>query len=255
LKIIAFANQKGGVGKTTSVINCGAGLAKQGKKILLIDLDPQAHLTLSLGVETHELENTIYDVLKGNVQISKALLDLPSGMQLLPSSIELSAAEMEFAGEPGREFLLKNALKKLDQSLDFILIDCPPSLGLFTINGLAAADDVYIPLQTEYLALHGTGQLMQVVDVVQQRLNDQLKVAGVIGTLYDRRKTLNREVTDKLKEHFKDTLFNTLIRTNVSLAEAPSYGQDIFTYKPDSAGAADYEALVNEILERSGNDG
>lgn len=255
MKIIAFANQKGGVGKTTSVINCGAGLAKQGKKILLIDLDPQAHLTLSLGVETHELDNTIYDVLKGNVQISKALLALPGGMQLLPSSIELSAAEMEFAGEPGREFLLKNALKKLDQPLDFILIDCPPSLGLFTINGLAAAHDIYIPLQTEYLALHGTGQLMQVVDVVQQRLNDQLKVAGVIGTLYDRRKTLNREVTDKLKEHFKDTLFNTLIRTNVSLAEAPSYGQDIFTYKPDSAGAADYEALVNEILERSGNDG
>ncbi len=252
MKTIAFANQKGGVGKTTCVINCGSGLAKEGKKVLLIDLDPQAHLTLSLGIVNHELETTVYDVLKGHVQINNALLDLADNVQLLPSSIDLSAAEMEFAGEPGREYLLKNALKKLDQAPDYILIDCPPSLGLFTINGLAAADDVYIPLQTEYLALHGTGQLLQVVDVVRERLNDQLKVAGVIGTLYDSRKTLNREVVEKLREHFQGKLFNTLIRTNVSLAEAPSYGQDIFTYKPDSAGASDYKALVSEILERSG---
>lgn len=250
MKIIAFTNQKGGVGKTTSVINCGAGLAKQGKQVLLIDLDPQAHLTLSLGVKAHELEATIYDVLKKTCSIDDILIDL-GGVKLLPSSIALSAAELEFAGEPGREFLLREALKELSGKLDYILIDCPPSLGLFTINGLTAAEEVYIPLQTEYLALYGTGQLLQLYDVVKNRLNSELELTGVICTLFDSRKKLNREVVNKLKEHFPGKLFNTLIRTNVSLAEAPSHGQDIFTYKPDSHGAADYQELVKEIIERS----
>jgi chromosome partitioning protein len=253
MNIIAFINQKGGVGKTTSVINCGAGLVREGKKVLLIDLDPQAHLTLSLGIKAHELKATIYEVLKTDIDINEAIRELNGGLQLLPSSINLAAAELEFAGQPGREYLLKEALQGLDQDPDYILIDCPPSLGLFTINGLAAAYEIYIPLQTEYLALYGTGQLLEVVEVVQKRLNGQLEVTGIIGTLFDSRKNLNREVIESLKEHFKGKLFNTLIRANVSLAEAPSYGQDIFTYKPDSAGAADYKALVKEILERSGN--
>ncbi len=252
MKKIAFTNQKGGVGKTTSVINCGAGLVQLGKSVLVIDLDPQAHLTLSLGQQAHELTNTIYELLKGDITLNEAIITLPGGLQLIPSSINLAAAELEFAGEPGREFLLKQALKKkMKKRPDYILIDCPPSLGLFTINGLTAADEVYIPLQTEYLALYGTGQLVQVVDVVKERLNSRLKITGVIGTMHEGRQRLDREIFDMVKEHFGDKLFNTLIRRNVSLAEAPSYGMDIFNYKPDSLGAEDYAALSSEIIQRS----
>lgn len=252
MKIIAFTNQKGGVGKTSSVINCGAGLVKKGKHVLLIDLDPQAHLTLSLGIKAHELTTTIYEMLKGEADINAIIIERPEdGLQLLPSSINLAGAELELAGQPGREYLLKQGLKKLKSKPDYILIDCPPSLGIFTINGLAAADEVYIPLQTEYLALHGTGQLLQVVEVVKERLNNKLKVTGVIGTMHEGRQRLDKEITEMVKEHFGDKLFNTLIRRNVSIAEAPSYGQDIFAYKPDSPGADDYAALTEEILQRS----
>jgi chromosome partitioning protein len=251
VKIIAFTNQKGGVGKTTSVINLGAALARQGKSVLLVDLDPQAHLTLSLGHKAHELTRTIYELLKGEITIKEAIIEEAGGLDLIPSSINLAAAEMELAGQAGREYLLKRALKQLKKKPDYILIDCPPSLGLFTLNGLAAADEAFIPLQSEYLALYGTGQLLQVVEVVKERLNDRLKVGGIILTMYNSRINLNKEVAEMIKENFSGLVFDTYIRQNVSLAEAPSYGQDIFAYKADSPGAADYEALANEIIGRA----
>ncbi len=254
MKIIVFTNQKGGVGKTTSAANTGAALALEGKKILLVDLDPQANLTTSMGIKAHELETTIYEVFKGTADINEVLIDLerPGGkLWLLPSSLTFSAAETEFSAEAGREFLLKEALQQLKQDFDYVLVDCPPSLGLLTINGFTAADEVYIPLQTEFLALHGMTQLMQVFNVVKKRLNPELEVTGIIGTMYDSRKRLNRQVIDKIESYFGEKLFKTMIRTNVSLAEAPSFGQDIFTYSPNCPGAEDYAALAKEVLQRS----
>ncbi len=254
MKIITLTNQKGGVGKTTSTANLGAALALKGKKVLVIDLDPQAHLTTSLGVKEHELEKTIYEVFKGTVSINEAIIDLSKPgrrLWLLPSTLTFSVADTEFSAEAGREYLLKEALQELNQDFDYVLIDCPPSLGLLTINGFTAAQEVYIPLQTEYLAMHGMTQLMQVYGVVKKRINPALKITGIIGTMYDGRKKLNREVIDKISEHFGDHLFKTMIRTNISLAEAPSFGQDIFTYRPESAGAEDYAALAEEVLQRS----
>lgn len=254
MKTIALTNQKGGVGKTTSTANLGAALVLKGKKVLVIDLDPQAHLTTSLGIKAHELDKTIYEVFKGAVSINEALIDLgrpDSKFWLLPSSLAFSVADTEFSGEAGREYLLKEAFQELDQDFDYALIDCPPSLGLLTINGFTAAEEVYIPLQTEYLAMHGMTQLLQVYNIVKKRVNPNLRITGIIGTMYDSRKKLNREVIEKIREHFGENLFDTMIRTNISLAEAPSFGQDIFTYRPDSAGAEDYAALADEVLLRS----
>ena len=254
MKTIVFTNQKGGVGKTTSAANTGAALALEGKKVLLVDLDPQANLTTSLGIKAHELETTIYEVFKGTADINEVIIDLErpdSKLWLLPSTLTFSAAETEFSAEAGREFLLKESLHQLKQDFDYILVDCPPSLGLLTINGFTAADEVYIPLQTEFLALHGMTQLMQVFNVVKKRLNPELEVTGIIGTMYDSRKRLNRQVIDKIDAYFGEKLFKTMIRTNVSLAEAPSFGQDIFTYSPNCPGAEDYAALAKEVLQRS----
>ena len=254
MKIIALTNQKGGVGKTTSTANLGAALALKGKKVLVIDLDPQAHLTTSLGVKEYELEKTIYEVFKGTVKIDEALIDLgkpDSNFWLLPSSLTFSVADSEFAGEAGREYLLKEAIQDMEHKFDYILIDCPPSLGLLTINGFTAADEVYIPLQTEYLAMHGMTQFLQVYNVVKKRVNPDLIISGIIGTMFDSRKKLNRKVIEKIQEYFGDSLFKTMIRSNISLAEAPSRGQDIFAYRADSAGADDYSALADEVLQRS----
>ena len=245
---IALINQKGGVGKTTSTINLGAGLSMLGKSVLLVDLDPQAHLTYGLGIQGHELDYTVYEVLRGEVTASKAIVKR-DGLEVLPSSLSLSAAEVELSAMAGREFLLKEALADLPP-YDFVLLDCPPSLGLLTLNALTAAQEVFIPLQTEFLALQGMSKLVDTVNVVKKRLNPDLTISGIIGTLFDARKNLNREVVDKIREYFADKLFETLIHDNVALAEAPSYGQTIFEYRPDCRGAQDYLALSQEAVAR-----
>jgi chromosome partitioning protein len=248
MKIIALMNQKGGVGKTTSTVNIGAGLNKLGKKVLLIDLDPQANLTYSLGIQGHDLRKTIYELLKGQISTSDVIVE-KNGLQVIPASLDLSGAEIELSGMAGREFLLRESLTKLSD-LDYVLLDCPPSLGLLTLNSLVAADEVYIPVQSEFLALQGMSKLLQTVEIVQKRLNPSLEITGIIGTRYDSRKTLNKEVVQKIQSYFGAKLFKTLIRDNVALAEAPSHGQDIFAYKSDSNGAEDYLKLCKEILKR-----
>lgn len=249
MKIIALINQKGGVGKTTSTLNIGAGLTKLGKKVLLIDLDPQAHLTYSLGIEAHDLNRTVYDLLKKQATLEEVLIGR-DGLKLIPSTLDLAGTEIELSGVPGREFLLKEALAGL-RGFDYVLMDCPPSLGLLTLNALVAAQEVYIPIQAEFLALKALSKLLETVEVVKNRLNGKLEITGIIATRYDARKILNRGIVDRIRDYFGDKLFNTLIRENISLAEAPSYGQTIFEYKPDSYGAEDYLNLCREITERS----
>jgi len=254
MKIIAFTNQKGGVGKTTTTASLGAALAKRGKKVFLIDMDPQGNLTVSFGVKAHELQNTIYEVLKEQAAISEAVVDVerPGGsLKLLPANLTLSAAETELSAKPGREFLLKEALAVYSEEFDYVLIDCPPSLGLLTINALVAAGGYIIPLASEFLALYGTSQLLEVVDVVRKRINSDLVLTGVVITQYDSRKLHSREIVEQIKEFFGDRVFDTVIRSNVSLTEAPSFGQDIFTYKPNSPGAEDYRALAEELLKEA----
>ncbi len=245
MKRIAFTNQKGGVGKTTSAINIGAGLTKQGENVLLVDMDPQANLTYSLRNSTQKLDKNVYHVLKGEVEPEEAIIS-HNGFDVLPASIELSGADMEMVNEPARESMLKMALEDLDQ-YDYILVDCPPNLGLLTLNGLTAVSEAFIVLQTEYLALHGLSKLMNLIEVVEKRLNPSLEVTGIICTLYDGRKNLNKEVVQHIKDHFGSKVFNTIIRDNVKLAEAPSHHKTIFEYDAGSRGAEDYMALSQEI--------
>jgi len=246
-KIIAIVNQKGGVGKTTTAVNLSVALSQLGKKVLAIDIDPQAHLTYSLGIQAHQLEKTIYEVLKRQIPVADVLIER-NGVTLLPSSLDLAAADVELAGVPGREFLLQEAVGELPKEYEYILIDCPPNLGILTLNALTTAQEVFIPVQCEFLALKGMSKLTQTVDLVKERLNKKLKITGVIGTRFHIGKSLHKEVETNLKEHFGDKVFNTLIRENISLAEAPSYGQSIFEYAPNSHGAEDYLKLSKEIL-------
>ncbi len=244
--VISLLNHKGGVGKTTSTINIGAGLVELGKKVLLVDLDPQANLTLSLGIQRQPI--TVYEALRGESELvpttSKPNLDV------IISSLDLSGAEMELVNEPGREYLLSALFEPLQDEYDYIIIDCPPSLGLLTLNALTSSNYVYIPLQTEFLALQGVVKIKQVIDKVRFRLNKKLSVGGVIATMYDSRKVLNRDVVATIKKFFGDRVFETMIRNNVALAEAPSQRMDIFSYAGKSNGAEDYLALCREIVQR-----
>jgi chromosome partitioning protein len=246
MKTIALTNQKGGVGKTTSTVNIGAGLCRQGNDVLLVDLDPQANLTYSLRMSSNRLEKSIYEVLKGQANPSEALIS-HNGFDIMPSSIDLSGAEMEFANEPAREMLLKNSLNQFADDYDYVLIDCPPNLGLLTLNAFTAVQEIFIVLESEYLALHGLSKLMDVIQVVKDRLNPDIEITGIICTLFDGRKNLNNEVVDHIQDYFGDKVFDTLIRDNVALAEAPSHHKTIFEYAPDSYGAEDYDALAREI--------
>lgn len=245
-KIIAVSNHKGGVGKTTSVLNIGAGLAKLGKRVLLIDMDPQANLSQCLGIVTPE--RTVYDAIKNGKALAPVQAD--TNLDIVPSTIELKAAEVELHAEAGGEYVLKELIGTLNGKYDFIMIDCPPSLGLLTLNALTAADQVFIPIQAQYLALEGLDKLMETIDKIKKRINKNLEVGGLIITQFDSRKILNRAVADSIMKHFNNKVFETKIRDNVALAEAPSSGEDIFRFKPKSYGAEDYMALSEEIVEK-----
>lgn len=247
-RIISLLNHKGGVGKTTSAINIGAGLVELGKKVLLIDLDPQANLTLALGVPRQS--NTIYEAIRGESELTP--YTIKKDLDVISSVLDLSGAEMELINEAGREFILRELFDPIKDNYDFIIIDCPPSLGLLTLNALTSSDYVYIPLQTEFLALQGLAKIKQVIQKVKLRLNKELQIGGVIATMYDSRKVLNREVVQTIQKYFGELVFNTMIRDNVALAEAPAQRKDIFEYNAKSAGAKDYLALCREILERAG---
>jgi chromosome partitioning protein len=246
-KVISISNHKGGVGKTTSTINIGAGLAGLGKKVLLIDLDPQANLSQSLRLS--EDEANIYQAIKGERPLQP--IGIIKGLDIVPSTLDLSGAEIELSSEAGREYILRELLEPLRASYHYILIDSPPSLGLLTINAFTASDEVYIPLQAQYLALQGLAKLREVVEKIQKRLNKGLRIGGVFITQYDSRKVLNRDVSSTIEAHFKDEVFKTKIRDNVALAEAPTAGLDIFRYQATSHGAQDYLNLCKEIIKRN----
>ena len=245
-KIISLLNHKGGVGKTTCTINIGAGLVELGKKVLLIDLDPQANLSLSLGAP--RLPNTIYEAIRGESELEP--YTVKEGLDIITSTLDLSGAEMELINEAGREYILRELFEPIKDSYDYILIDCPPSLGLLTLNALTSSDVVFIPLQTEFLALQGLAKIKQVIQKVKFRLNKQLEIGGVIATMYDKRKVLNRDVVATIKKYFGDLVFDAIIRDNVALAEAPAKRSDIFAYNKRSIGAQDFLALSKEIIAR-----
>jgi len=246
-KIISLLNHKGGVGKTTSAINIGAGLVELGKKILLVDLDPQANLTISLGIPRQKY--SIYESLKGEAELVP--YTVKEGLDVITSCLDLSSAEMELINEAGREFLLRELFEPVLEEYDYIIIDCPPSLGLLTLNALTCSNQVLIPLQTEFLALQGLTKIKQIIDKVRFRLNKKLEIGGVIPTMYDARKVLNRDVVETIRKYFGEKVFNTLIRDTVALAEAPAQRKDIFAYSRHSNGAKDYVNLCKEILSRT----
>jgi len=248
-KIITIVNQKGGVGKTTTAVNLAAYLNKYGKSVLLIDLDPQANATSGVGVNHRELEKGVYEALIQRIPLREILVETKSrNFHVAPATQELAGARVELVDALEREFRLAEALVELRQEYDFIIIDCPPSLDLLTVNGLVASDEVLIPLQSEYFALEGLGQLLGTIDLVQQHLKPELKVMGAVVTMFDKRNKLSQQVTDELYKHFPHRIFNTIIPRNIRLTEAPSYGESILGYDPKSRGAEAYEQLALEIL-------
>jgi len=259
VRTIAVINQKGGVGKTTTVANVGAAIASRGNDTCLIDLDPQSHLTLHLGVEPGTPPTSIYDVLSGQSSLASAAMLVAPHLWLVPSEIDLAAAEMELVSTVGRERILADAMKDQGPFCDLAMIDCPPSLGLLTLNALAAADELLIPLQPHFLALQGLGKLLETVGLVQQRINPSLRVAGVVLCMHESTTRLAAEVVQDLENFFAQArdgatpwadakIFRTSIRRNVKLAECPSYGQTIFDYAPTAHGAEDYSKLADELL-------
>lgn len=253
-KIYAIAMQKGGVGKTTSVVNVGAYLAGGGRKVLVVDLDPQANATSYFGFNKHEIQKSIYDVLLQEASCDKVILPHgPTGVHLLPSSPALAGAEVDLVNLLAREHRLRRALEDTAEPYDYVLIDCPPSLGLLTVNALTAADDgVIIPVQCEYLALEGLTQLLDTVQLVKRHLNAALEIRGLILTMYDSRTNLSRQVVEEVRSHFRGKVFRTIIPRNIRLSEAPSFGQPIPIYAPTSPGAIAYKVLTGELMKGDG---
>ena len=250
-KIIAIANQKGGVGKTTTSINLSASLASKGKKILVIDADPQGNTTSGFGIEKNDLENTIYELILSECSIKECILnDVIQGVSIIPSNVNLAAAEIELIGVERKEFILRREVEWVKESYDYIIIDCPPSLNLLTLNAMTTADSVLVPIQCEYYALEGLSQLIHTINLVKERLNPDLDMEGVVFTMYDSRTNLSTQVVENVKNHLNQRVFDTVIPRNIRLAEAPSYGMPINKYDPKSAGAEDYMQLADEIIGR-----
>ena len=254
-RIIAIANQKGGVGKTTTAINLSASLASLGKRVLALDMDPQGNMTSGLGVDKDGVEKTVYDLIIGNVGIEECICEnVLENLDVLPSNINLSAAEIELIGIDNKEYLLKEEVDKVKDRYDYIIIDCPPALSMLTINAMTTSDSVLVPIQCEYYALEGLSQLIHTIELVQERLNSTLEIEGVVFTMYDARTNLSLQVVENVKDNLNQTIYKTIIPRNIRLAEAPSYGMPITLYDPKSTGAESYMLLAEEVINKGEKD-
>ena len=250
-RIIAIANQKGGVGKTTTAINLSACLAEAGQKVLTIDIDPQGNTTSGLGIDKNSVENTIYELILGESKIQKTIIPTEfENLSIIASNVNLAAAEIELIGINQKEYILKRAVEKIRENYDFIIIDCPPSLNMLTINAMTTADTVLVPIQCEYYALEGLSQLLHTVNLVKQRLNPDLEMEGVVFTMYDARTNLSLQVVENVKSNLRQTIYKTIIPRNIRLAEAPSHGMPINVYDSKSTGAESYRLLAQEVIHR-----
>ena len=250
-RVIAVANQKGGVGKTTTAINLSACLAEKGQKVLAIDMDPQGNMTSGLGIDKDEVEKNIYDLMIGQAGVDEVLQkEAIENLDVIPTSIDLSAAEIELIGVDDKEFIIRNAVQPIKDDYDYIIIDCPPSLSMLTINAMTTADSVLVPIQCEYYALEGLSQLIHTVELVKERLNPVLEIEGVVFTMYDARTNLSLQVVENVKENLDQNIYKTIIPRNVRLAEAPSYGKPINLYDSRSTGAESYRLLAEEVIGR-----